>query len=290
MSAIIEKITDFIRNILEGWILSNLHGMFSEVNTQVGNIAGTVAITPSDWEPSIFRMVRTISDNVIVPIAGVVIAYVLIYELISMVVDKNNANDYDVGLFVKYLMKACIAVLLLSKTADITMAFFDLGGEVVTRVGGLIPESTSLDVERTLDTLFEERLAYMDLGQLFGLGLETMIVGLTIKIISALIMVVVFSRMIEIYIYISISPIPFATLTNRDWGNVGTNYIRGLMALAFQGFFIMICVAIYAALIGHLVIADDLHTSLWEIVGYTIALCFSLFKTSSVSKSIFGAH
>ena len=290
MGGIIQKITDFIKDMLRGWVLSNLNTMFTDVNDKVGTIAGEVSRTPSAWNAGIFNMVRTLSENVIIPIAGMVISFVLIYELITMVIDRNNMHDFDTGLFFRFLFKACIAVMLLSKTFDIVMAVFDVGSHIVAEASAAISGSTSLNVQATLVSMFNSQIDTMEIGELIGLGLETMIVSLGMKIMSVLITVILYGRMIEIYLYVSVAPIPAATVTNREWGGVGTNYLKGLIALAFQGFFIMVCVAIYAVLVSGVAVASDLHSALWSVGAYTVILCFSLFKTGSISKSIFHAH
>ena len=290
MGGIIDKITDFIKKMLQGWVLNNLDTMFSDVNDKVGTIAGEVSKTPSTWNSGIFSMIRTLSENVVVPIAGMIISFVLIYELITMVIDKNNMHDFDTSLFFRFLFKACIAVMLLSKTFDIVMAVFDVGSHVVTQAASSISGSTSLDVQATLTTMFNNQIDTMGIGELIGLGMETMVISLCMKIISLLITVMLFGRMIEIYLYISVAPVPFATFSNREWGGIGNNYIKGLCSLAFQGFFIMVCVAIYAVLVSGIAVADNLHTALWSVAAYTVVLCFSLFKTGSLAKSIWNAH
>ena len=290
MGGIIEKITEFIKDMLKGWILSNLDSMFTDVNDKVGTIAGEVGMTPSAWNAGIFGMVQTLSENVVIPIAGMIISFVLIYELISMVIDKNNMHDFDTGLFFRFLGKACIAVMLVSKTFDIVMAVFDVGSYVVAQAAGSISGSTRIDVEAALVSMLNSQIDTMEIGELIRLGLETMIISLCMKIMSVLITVIMYGRMIEIYLYVSVAPIPAATVTNREWGSIGTNYLKGLVALAFQGFFIMVCVAIYAVLASGITVAADLHSALWSVGAYTVILCFSLFKTGSVSKSIFNAH
>ena len=290
MGSIIDKITEFIKEMLQGWVLDNLGTMFTDVNTKVGEIAGEVGQTPSAWNGSIFSMIRNLSENVMIPIAGLIISAILCYELITMAMDKNNMHEVGSEFFFRYLVKACIAVMLLSKTFDITMAIFDVGNHIVTNAAGVISGSTSIDVTTTLTTMFNNQLSTMGIGELIGLGIETMIVSLCMKIMSVLITVILYGRMIEIYLYVSVAPIPAATVTNREWGTIGTNYLKGLVALAFQGFFIMVCVAIYAVLVASVAVAGNLHSALWSVAAYTVILCFSLFKTGSLSKSIFNAH
>lgn len=290
MGAVIDKITEFIKEMLQGWVLDNLGTMFTDVNTKVGTIAGEVGKTPSTWNAGIFSMIENLSDTVMVPIAGMIISAILCYELITMVMDRNNMHEMGSEFFFRYLVKACIAVLLVSYTSDITMAIFDVGNHIVTSAAAVITGSTTIDVTTTLQTMFNNQLSTMGIGELIGLGIETMIVSLCMKIISLLITVMLYGRMIEIYLYVSVAPVPFATLSNREWGSIGSNYIKGVCALAFQGFFIMVCVAIYAVLVSGIAVATNLHTALWSVAAYTVVLCFSLFKTGSLSKSIFNAH
>ena len=290
MGAIIDKITEFIKEMLQGWVLDNLGTMFTDVNTKVGEIAGEVGQTPSAWNGSIFSMIRNLSENVMLPIAGLIISAILCYELIAMVMDKNNMHEVGSEFFFRYLVKACVAVMLLSKTFDITMAIFDVGNHIVTKAAGVISGSASIDVTATLTNMFNSQLSTMGIGELIGLGIETMIVSLCMKIMSVLITVILYGRMIEIYLYISVAPVPFATLSNREWGSIGNNYIKGLCALAFQGFFIMVCVGIYSALVASIAVAGNLHTALWSVAAYTVILCFSLFKTGSLAKSVLNAH
>jgi len=276
--------------MLQGWVLTNLETMFNDVNTKVGTIAGEISQTPSSWNSSIFNMVKNLSENVIVPIAGMIITFVLCYELITMVMEKNNLHDFDSSLFFRYLFKACIAVWIVSNTFDITMAVFDVGSHIVTRAGAQISGATNLNVQATLVTMFNNQISTMGIGELIGLGMETMIISMCMKIMSVLITVILYGRMIEIYLYISVSPIPFATWTNKEWGSIGSNYFKGLFALAVQGFFIMVCVAIYAVLVSSVAVAGNLHSALWSVAAYTVILCFSLFKTGGLAKSVINAH
>ena len=289
MDGIFEKLNEFIKEILREWVSSNLADMFTDVNHQVESIAGEVGRTPATWNATIFTMIEGLSESVIVPIAGIVIAYVLCYELISMIMEKNNMQDFDTSLFFRYLFKAGIGVWLVSNTFNITMAVFDVASDTVNSAAAYITGSTSLDMEQTLNDMLETSVSLMGIGELIALGIESSIVKLGMKVMSVLITVILYGRMIEIYLYISISPVPFATFTNREWGDIGTNYLKGLFALAFQGFFIMVCVAIYAALVTGIAYADNIHSAMWSATGYAVLLCFALFKTSGLSKSIFHA-
>lgn len=289
MGGILDKISDAIKEFLMGLIESNLTNMFTDVNDKVGTIATEVGKTPSSWNGSIYTMVKGLSDNVIVPIAGIIITFVLCYELISMVTEKNNMQEMDTWMFFKWFFKAAVAIYLLTNTFNIVMAVFDIGQHVVGGAAGVIGGSTSIDIASTLDTM-RTGMEAMEIGELLGLAIETLLVSLCLKIMSILITVILYGRMIEIYLTVSVAPIPFATMTNREWGNIGTNYFRGLFALAFQGFLIMVCVGIYAVLINNMIIADNIHSALFSVAAYTVILCFSLFKTGSLSKSIFNAH
>lgn len=286
-------ITDILENavkdMLIGWIQSNLSGMFADVNEKVGTIAEQVGKSPQSWNSGIFDMIRTLSENVMIPIAGMIITFVLCYELIHMVMEKNNMHDIDTFMFFKYIFKMWVAVFLLSHVFDITMAIFDMAQYIVTQAGAVISGSTEIDVTATI-TEMTEKLEEMGIGELLLLSVETLLVSLCMKIISVLITVILIGRMIEIYLYSSVAPIPFATMTNREWGSIGNNYLKGLLALGFQGFFMMICVAIYGVLVNEMTISSNLHSALFSIAGYTIVLCFSLFKTGTLAKTVFSAH
>ena len=289
MGSILEKITEAIKEMLIGMIESNLTNMFTDVNEKVGTIAGEVGRTPSTWNGSIYSMIRGLSESVIVPIAGIIITFVLCYELISMITEKNNMHDMDTWMFFKWFFKAAVAIYLVTNTFDIVMAVFDIGQSVVAGAAGVIHGTTNIDIASTLDTM-RTSMEAMGVGELLGLAIETLVISLCLKIMSILITVILYGRMIEIYCTVSIAPIPIATMSNREWGSIGTNYLKGLFALAFQGFLIMICVGIYAVLINNMSIAANIHSALFSVAAYTVILCFSLFKTGSLSKSLFNAH
>lgn len=283
------SIEEWLRELLTGFVSSNLTTMFTDVNDKTGTIAAEVGKTPQGWNAGIFNMIQSLSDSVIVPIAGLIITFVLCYELISMIIEKNNMHDMDTWMFFKWFFKAFIAVFLVTNTFNIVMAIFDVGQSLVTSAAGVINGTTAIDIATTI-TAMETEMETMAIGELLALTLETVLVSLCMKIISILITVVLYGRMIEIYLYSSVAPIPFATMTNREWGQVGNNYARGLLALGFQGFFIMVIVGIYCVLVNEMTVAANIHSALFSIAAYTVVLCFALFKTGSISKSIFNAH
>ncbi|MDE6455212.1 MAG: hypothetical protein K2L38_04730, partial [Dysosmobacter sp.] len=278
MLNILDTIQEWLKSILIECILGNLSGMFDQINTQVGEVAAEVGKTPATWNAGVFSMIRNLSDNVVVPVAGLIITFVLTYELITMIIDRNNLHDFDTFTIYKWIFKAFVAVYLVTHTFDITIAIFELGQHIVQQSAGIITGSTSIDFAAALGDV-ESQLDAMGIGELIGLLVETLLLRITSPILSLCIMLVLVGRMIEIYIYCSVGAIPFATMTNREWGQMGQNYLRGLVALGLQGFFIMICVAIYAVLIGGITGGDNLHISIWKCAGYTVLLCFSLLKT-----------
>lgn len=289
MGSIFEKIEEAIKELLIGMIEGNLTNMFTDVNEKVGTIATEVGKTPSTWDGNIYSMIRGLSDSVIIPIAGIIITFVLCYELISMFTEKNNMHDLDTWMFFKWFFKAFVAIYLVTNTFDIVMAVFDIGQTVVSGAAGVIHGSTSINIPETLEAM-RAGMEAMGIGELLGLAIETLVISLCMKIMAILITVILYGRMIEIYCTVSIAPIPVATMSNREWGGIGTNYLKSLFALAFQGFLIMICVGIYAVLINNMIIADNIHSALFSVAAYTVILCFSLFKTGSLSKSLFSAH
>ena len=286
---IFEAIEEWMRELLSGMIRSNLSTMFTDVNEKTGEIAAQVGQTPQGWNGNIFSLIRNLSDSVIMPIAGMIITFVLCYELITMLTEKNSMHEIDTWMFFKYFFKMWVAVYLVSNTFNITMAVFDVGQHVVSAAGASINGQTAISVDSMI-TQMEAAMASMGIGELAVLALETMLVSLGMKIMSVIITVILFVRMIEIYLYTSVAPIPFATLSNREWGQVGNNYFRGLFALGFQGFFMMICVGIYGVLVSSIQISADMHSALFGVAAYTVVLCFGLTKTGNLSKAIFGAH
>lgn len=288
MEGILEQITNWLKEMLVGGIMDNLSGMFDSVNQQVGEIAVEVGMTPEAFSPGVFSMIRNVSESVIIPIAGLILTFIACYELIQMIIDHNNLNNFETWIFFKWIFKTFVAVMLITNTFNITMAVFDIANHVIEASGGIIVGDTAID-PGTLDAL-EETLMEMEVGPLLGLFLQSLIVQITMSVLSIVIFIIVYGRMIEIYLMTSLAPIPLSTFGNREQSQVGQNYLRSLFALGFQGFLIMICVSIYAVLISELALSDDIIMSIWGIMGYTVLLCFTLFKTGSLAKSIFNAH
>ena len=288
MDSILQSIEDWFRGLLVSGIMDNLSNTFESVNNQVGQIATEVGQTPANFSPAVYNMIRTLSENVIMPIAGLILTFIACYELIQLVIGHNNLANFETWIFWKWIFKTFVAVTLITNTMTITMAVFDVAQHVVSQAGGLISGSTAVDAS-TLATM-QSTLEAMDIGPLLSIYLQSLIVQFLMYILSALIFVIVYARMIEIYLMVSLAPIPFATFGNREQSMIGQNYLRSLFALGFQGFLIMVCVGIYAVLIQTVAFSSDIIGSLWGVMGYTILLAFTLFKTGAVAKSILHAH
>lgn len=288
MDAIWSAITDWLKEILISGILGNLSGMFDGVNGQVGNIAAQVGTTPQAWNGGIFDMVQNLSNTVVLPIAGVVLTFVMTLELIQMVTDRNSMHDIDTWMFFKWIFKTACAILILSNTFNIVMAVFDVAQRVVAQSAGLIQGSTDVSPDMLAD--LEAALEGMDLGPLLGLWLQSFVVQLTMTALNIVIFVIVYGRMIEIYMLTSLAPLPVATLANRELGGAGQNYLRSLFAVGFQGMLILVCVGIYAVLIQSIAGGGDPIGAIWGTIGYTVLLCYCLFKTGSIARSVLGAH
>ena len=288
MDSILQSIEDWFRDLLVSGIMNNLTNTFDSVNNQVGQIAAEVGRTPSNFSPAIFNMIRTLSENVIMPIAGLILTFIACYELIQLVISHNNLANFETWIFWKWIFKTFVAVTLITNTMNITMAVFDVAQHVVSQAGGIIGSSTAIEAS-TLAAM-QTTLEAMDIGPLLSIFLQSFVVQFLMYILSALIFVIVYARMIEIYLMVSLAPIPFATFGNREQSMIGQNYLRSLFALGFQGFLIMVCVGIYAVLIQTVAFTSDIIGSLWGVMGYTILLAFTLFKTGAVAKSILHAH
>ena len=289
MNFLWDKVTEWLKELLIGSIMSNLTGLFDNVNRQVAGIADNVGATPQAWNGGVFGMIRNLSDNVILPIAGVILALVATLELIQMIVDRNNMHDMDTFMLAKWVFKTACAVVIVTNTWNIVMAVFDVAQSVVSRASGLVIADTDIRIDSVIVGL-EAKLAEMELGALFGLWVQSMFVGFTMWALAICIFIITYGRMIEIYLVTSVAPILMATMANREWGQMGQNYLRGLFALGFQAFLIIICVAIYAILVRGIAVESDVSTAIWTCMGYTVLLCFTLFKTSSLARSIFHAH
>lgn len=288
MQSIIDSIVEWLKDLLVTGIMSNLTSTFDSVNAQVGQIATEVGMTPSAFSPAIFNMIKNLSENVIMPIAGLLLTFIACYELIQLVISHNNLANFETWIFFKWVFKTFVAVTLITNTMNITMAVFDVAHHVVSQAGGIITGSTAIDAS-TLATM-QSTLEAKDVGELLGIFLMSFIVQFLVYILSALIFVIVYARMIEIYLMVSLAPLPFATFGNKEQSMIGQNYLRSLFALGFQGFLIMVCVGIYAVLIQSIAFSTDIIGSLWGVVGYTVLLAFTLFKTGSVAKSVLHAH
>ena len=283
------KVTEWLKEMLIGSIMGNLTGLFDSVNEQVSEIATTVGTTPQGWNAGVFSMIQSLSETVIVPIAGIILTFVMTYELIQMIIDRNNMHDFETFMFFKWIFKTFVAVTIVTNTWNIVMAVFDVAQHVVNNAAGVIVSNTDMDLSSVV-TNMEARLMEMEIGPLFSLWFQSLLVGIISWVLTICIFVIVYGRMIEIYLVTSIAPIPMATMSNREWGQMGQNYLRSLFALGFQAYLIIICVAVYAVLVQTISVDTDVIKAIWTCIGYTVLLCFTLFKTSSLARSIFNAH
>jgi len=280
---------DWIKEMLIDAIMDSFTSMFESVNAQVTDIAVQVGKTPGGWNPGVFSMVRTLSETVVLPIAGIILTFVMCYELIQLIIEKNNLHEFDTFNIYKWIFKTFIAVFILTNTFNIVMGIFELAQQAVTKSAGIILGDLTLGNDAMMSAI-EAQLQTMGIGELLGLFLETQIVKLCMGIMAIVIFVVVFGRMIEIYLVVSVAPIPFSTMANREWGQMGNNYLKSLFALAFQGFLIMVCVGIYAVLVSVIATSANIHGAIWTVAGYTALLCFMLIKSGGLAKSLFGSH
>ena len=288
MGILTDWLTDWLKEILIEGIMGNLTGLFDTVNTRVGEIAVQVGTTPAAWNAGVFSLIRQLSETVILPIAGLVLTFVATYELIQLLIDKNNLHDLDYWIFFKWIFKTACAILVLSNTFNIVNAVFDVSQSVIARAGGVIQGST--DITPTMLDNLEATLETMGIGALLGLFMQSLLIHVTMWALNIIIFVIVYGRMLEIYMMTSLAPIPVATLANREVGSMGQNYLKSLFAVGFQGLLILLCVGIYAVLVQSIATTGDPIGAIWSCVGYTVLLAFMLFKTGSIAKSIFSAH
>lgn len=289
MELLWQKITEWLKQVLISGITDNLTGMFDATNQKVAEISAQVGTTPQAWNGSIYNMIHTLSESVIVPIAGAILAFVMTLELMQMITEKNNLGDVDTWMFFKWAFKSAAAILIVTNTWNIVMGVFDMAQSVVSRASGVIVSNASIDISTVMADL-AGRLGAMEVGPLFGLWFQSLFAGICTWALTICIFIVIYGRMIEIYLVTSLAPIPMATMMNREWGSMGQNYFRSLLALGFQAFLIIVCVAIYAVLVRNISSTTDINAAIWTCLGYTVLLCFCLFKTSSLAKGVFNAH
>ena len=288
MGFLTDWLTDWLKELLIEGIMGNLTGLFDTVNSRVGEIAVQVGTTPAAWNAGVFSLIRQLSETVILPIAGLILTFVATYELIQLIIEKNNLHDLDYWIFFKWIFKTACAILILSNTFNIVMAVCDVSQSVIARAAGIVQGST--DISEAMLADLEATLEALGLGSLLGLWLQSFVVGFTMWALTICIFIIIYGRMIEIYLVTSIAPIPMATMMGKEWGGMGQNYLRSLIALGFQAFLIIVCVAIYAVLVQNIATESDVIMAIWSCVGYTVLLCFTLFKTGSLAKSVFNAH
>ena len=284
-----DAITGWLKELLVSGTLSNLSGLFDGVNQKTGEIAAQIGTTPQAWNAGIYGMVHTLSENVVMPIAGVILAFVMTLELVQILMDKNNFHDIESAVFFRWIFKTACAVLIVTNTWNIVMGIFDVAQELVNGASGIIVGDTNIDLAAVLPDL-EEQLEAMELGPLFGLWFQSLFVGITMWALTICIFIIVYGRMIEIYLVTSIAPVPMAAMLGREFGGIGQNYLKSLLALGFQAFLIMVCVAIYAVLVRNIAAGSNISWAIWTCMGYTVLLCYTLFKTASLSKALFAAH
>jgi hypothetical protein len=289
MNWLLDDLFEWIKQGLIDAIMARFAGMYDHINAEVANIATNVGQTPAGWNPGVYSMIRTLSETAVIPIAGMILTFVLCYELIQLIIEKNNMHEFDVFNIYKWIFKTFCAVYILTHTFDLVMGVFALAQQVVNTSAGVITGSLDVGADAALANL-EAMLQAMGVWELIGLWLEAFIINICLWVLNIIIFVIIFGRMIEIYLTVSVAPIPFATMANREWGQIGNNYLKSLFALAFQGFLIMVCVAIYAALVQNIPASGNVHAAIWTTVGYTVLLAFALMKTGSLAKSLFQAH
>ena len=288
MGSILDAIADWLKELLISGIMGNLTGVFDSVNSRVGEIASDVGMTPANFSPGIFAMIRNVSESVIIPIAGLILTFIACYELIQLIIEHNNLSNFETWIIFKWIFKTFVAVTLISNCFNIVMAVFDVCQHVISNAGGIIGASTA--VSDSAIAAMEATLETYGVGTLLGIYLMSFVIQLTLWILSIVIFVIVYGRMIEIYLMTSLAPLPLSTFGNREQSQTGQNYLRSLFALGFQGFLILICVGIYAVLIQTISFTSDIVGSLWGVVGYTVLLVFTLFKTGGLARSVLNAH
>jgi len=284
MDSLVEYLEEWIMQGLIEAVTNKFNNILESVNEQVGGVATQVGQTPQGWNSGIFSMIKTLSETVVLPVAGMILTFVLCYELISMIIEKNNMQDFDTFNIYKWIFKTFVAAYILSNTFTMVMGVFELSQTVVNGSVGII--TSSLEINAAVSDL-QAQLEAMTFFELIGLWLEMNILSICMEALAICIFVIVFGRMIEIYLVVSVAPIPLSTMTNREWGTMGNNYLKSLFAIGFQGFLIMICLAIYSVLIQNIGTADNVRSAIWSVAGYTVLLALLFSKQADLQRIYF---
>lgn len=305
----IEAIEEFFTNVLAGASSSAIDSALNLFKNGLNsdNIVGdALTTTPNAYEGGdIFLIIDNICDNIVAPIGGMILVIILLYELISVVIGGNNFREFDTSIFFKWIFKCLCGIILISHTSDLIIGVFSMGSGItkdaleLAVTGDVITEEISTiagDIQTMLTTQCEG-----DWGILVTFLLFSLIMWIAVVASLVIVMLVIISRMIEAFMYISIAPIPMSTFMNKEWGTIGNNWLRNLLAIAFQGVFIVVAIALFQTMFtvtlqGMLEVdltdgaSIDLYFSMILCIVWAIALCFTVFRSSSVSKSVFNAH
>lgn len=284
---IFTRIGEWLKSGLAESCAYRITNLFTAWNEQVAKIAENVSQTPQEWNAEIYNMVQVLSETLIMPIACVILTFIVTYDLLSMVMEKNNMKDFDIAMLFKWMLKTAIAVVLVSNTFEIIMAIFEVSQYVIDSSVDIIIKG-STDIKMTIENL-EEQLVAMGFFDLIGLWIGTFVIQACIWVMVIIINLIVYYRMISIYIMISLAPIPIACITSREYGSIGVNFIKSLCAVGLQGFLIMICLSMYSVMIAALPTTDNIWLAMLGTVFLAVALCVALTKTNSLAKMMLGA-
>lgn len=305
----IEAIEEFFTNVLAGASSSAIDSALNLFKNGLNSdsiVGDALTTTPNAYEGGdIFLIIDNICDNIVAPIGGMILVIILLYELISVVIGGNNFREFDTSIFFKWIFKCLCGVILISHTSDIIIGVFSMGSGItkdaleLAVTGDVITEEIATiagDIQTMLTTQCEGEWGILVTFLLFSL-----IMWIAVVASLVIVMLVIISRMIEAFMYISIAPIPMSTFMNKEWGTIGNNWLRNLLAIAFQGVFIVVAIALFQTMFtvtlqGMLEVdltdgaSIDLYFNMILCIVWAIALCFTVFRSSSVSKSVFNAH
>ncbi len=302
MDFVFERLDLWIKGILADTVCSNLRSMMETIQTLTVGLDSELALSPDSYNADMWSMLQNVIDSAIVPVASLVLTAIMCLELISWLNEQNNMRTTGdiMAQFVKFIVRLFIGVLLVQKSYDITLWVFRLSNFVIFNAIGTINTSISADIlsGSSLEAI-KETLVTLEIGDLLTIIGVSFLASLATVIIQAAAWIVILGRVIQIYMYCSVGAIPYATLTHKETSGIGKNYLLNLAALGFQGFFMLIAIAMYGYLIndaiskldpGDLVSPMGFISFVLKLLCCGGALLFTLIGSKSLSKSIFNAH
>ncbi len=282
---------EVIKNFMSGVSSNSLEQILLYVNKIAEEVGAELGKSPESFNAQVFKLLETFSKNVVLPIGILILTIVLVTNLCkSLLDDREMQNPLKVYFF--FIITSVFAVILVTNSFEITNFIINISQTIVDKALTLFDkEATSITGDITK---FEETLKTMEVSQIFGIWLMLILTVIIMWLVRILVQIVILGRFIEIFMRISIAPIPFATFFNRDLSSTGYNFVKSMVAVSLQAILIMVVIAIYRGTLSSIAVdvgsQEILMLFLIKILGINLTLVFMLFQTKRIADSILSVH